>query len=208
MSRQKAQDEIFCRSCGDPIKKKAEICPHCGVENRYDGSGRQQQSNHSTVTHDPSQYSAAVSDKWHYAVAASVVMWVLAFVLPDVFGITGMLTLLAWVLMPIATYYDAQWIRANTEWNPNSEMWIFASAIPLVNIVSGALYMIRQHNVSRNFTVDEEEAGPEDPLTELKRQYSQGEFTDEEFESRVEQLLETEDRESARKLIEQQQNDR
>ena len=22
---------VFCRSCGDQIKKEAEICPHCGV---------------------------------------------------------------------------------------------------------------------------------------------------------------------------------
>ena len=28
---QKQLDEIFCRSCGKPIKKEAEICPYCGV---------------------------------------------------------------------------------------------------------------------------------------------------------------------------------
>lgn len=33
MSSRKAADEIFCRSCGDLIKKQAEICPHCGVRN-------------------------------------------------------------------------------------------------------------------------------------------------------------------------------
>lgn len=33
MARQKAADEIFCRSCGDRIKEQAEICPHCGVRN-------------------------------------------------------------------------------------------------------------------------------------------------------------------------------
>lgn len=31
--RTKAQDEVFCRSCGEAIKAKAEICPHCGVRN-------------------------------------------------------------------------------------------------------------------------------------------------------------------------------
>lgn len=31
----KSMDEIFCRSCGVPIKKEAEICPHCGVRNTY-----------------------------------------------------------------------------------------------------------------------------------------------------------------------------
>jgi len=33
MVRQKAADEIFCKSCGKAIKKQAEICPHCGVRN-------------------------------------------------------------------------------------------------------------------------------------------------------------------------------
>lgn len=32
--RQKGADEIFCRSCGELIKKEAEICPHCGVRQR------------------------------------------------------------------------------------------------------------------------------------------------------------------------------
>lgn len=31
MARHKEQQELFCRSCGVPIKKTAEICPHCGV---------------------------------------------------------------------------------------------------------------------------------------------------------------------------------
>ena len=30
----KSPDEIYCSSCGKPIKKEAEICPHCGVRNK------------------------------------------------------------------------------------------------------------------------------------------------------------------------------
>jgi hypothetical protein len=33
MGRDKGVDEMFCRSCGEPIKRKAELCPHCGVPN-------------------------------------------------------------------------------------------------------------------------------------------------------------------------------
>ncbi|WP_411824619.1 NINE protein [Leptospira sp. 'Mane'] len=29
--REKGIDEVFCRSCGNIIKKEAEICPKCGV---------------------------------------------------------------------------------------------------------------------------------------------------------------------------------
>lgn len=32
--RQKGADEVFCRSCGEAIKKEAEICPHCGVRQK------------------------------------------------------------------------------------------------------------------------------------------------------------------------------
>jgi hypothetical protein len=33
--RIKSPDEVFCRSCGELIRKEAEICPHCGVRNLY-----------------------------------------------------------------------------------------------------------------------------------------------------------------------------
>jgi len=32
--RQKAADEVFCSSCGEIIKKEAEICPKCGVRQK------------------------------------------------------------------------------------------------------------------------------------------------------------------------------
>ncbi|WP_215539001.1 TM2 domain-containing protein [Borreliella bavariensis] len=31
----KALDEIYCHSCGKPIKKEAEICIACGVRNKH-----------------------------------------------------------------------------------------------------------------------------------------------------------------------------
>lgn len=31
---QKQLDEIFCSSCGKPIKKEAEICPYCGIRQK------------------------------------------------------------------------------------------------------------------------------------------------------------------------------
>ena len=32
--REKAVDEAFCSSCGEIIKKEAEICPKCGVRQK------------------------------------------------------------------------------------------------------------------------------------------------------------------------------
>lgn len=38
---EKGPDEVYCQSCGKPIKKEAEICPECGVrQNETDKSGR------------------------------------------------------------------------------------------------------------------------------------------------------------------------
>ncbi|MDY6959816.1 MAG: TM2 domain-containing protein, partial [Halobacteriota archaeon] len=34
VKREKKADEVFCHSCGELIKKEAEICPKCGVRQR------------------------------------------------------------------------------------------------------------------------------------------------------------------------------
>lgn len=34
----KGPDEVYCESCGEPIKEHAEICPHCGVRPGSTGS--------------------------------------------------------------------------------------------------------------------------------------------------------------------------
>ncbi|EMA44481.1 SHOCT domain-containing protein [Halococcus saccharolyticus] len=31
--RERSPDEVFCRHCGEAIKMRAEVCPHCGVRN-------------------------------------------------------------------------------------------------------------------------------------------------------------------------------
>jgi TM2 domain-containing membrane protein YozV len=36
--REKAADEAFCSSCGEIIKKEAEICPKCGVRQKRQSS--------------------------------------------------------------------------------------------------------------------------------------------------------------------------
>ncbi len=37
--RVKAEDEVFCTSCGNIIKREAEICPKCGVRQKKGGGG-------------------------------------------------------------------------------------------------------------------------------------------------------------------------
>ncbi len=156
MTRQKESDEVFCRSCGEPIKKQAEVCPACGVKNRQKQKssepGQQSTTSSSPPTtrstqHDPSQYQTTVSEDWYYIVAASVIGWVIFFMLPSaVVGPTlvGLIGLASWVGVPLATFFDSQYVRANSKWNP-SGLWILGGAIPVINIFSGGAYLYRRH---------------------------------------------------------------
>lgn len=227
MSNKKGPDEVYCRSCGEPIKKKAEICPNCGVANEYTEpkrNDRQSVQNSSTPTsqqnsqktlnspspsgnaatssppneHDPSDFTTKISGQWHYGVGASVALWILGFGMPD--PVAGLSFLIAWGLMPVSIYFDSQWMRATTEWNPESIMWIVLSVIPLVNILAGIVYFFRRYNTPQvsppktGYSTGQES---DDALSRLRERYSRGELTDEEFEQKVEQIVGTEDTETA-----------
>lgn len=154
-SREKGADEIFCRSCGEPIKKEAEICPYCGVRNEKASSTSQGSatSGPSSTVHDPSQYETTVSENWWYGVAIGTGLWILVLILAgsptgDSLGaMAGFLVLLAWIGLPAAAYFDMQYIRANAKWNPNTILWVILLALWLVNIVAGAVYLYRRHEV-------------------------------------------------------------
>lgn len=153
MPKEKAQDEVFCRSCGEAIKEKAEICPECGVRNIAQSSSSPSRGSRTSKTagHDPSNYQTTVSDSWHYGIIGGVIAWVVLLLLTTVNPtgafevIFGLIVLVAWIGLPIATYFDMKYVRANSQWNPNTIIWIIAMAIWLINIVSGAVYLYRRH---------------------------------------------------------------
>lgn len=223
----RSHETIFCRSCGEEIIRQAEICPHCGVKNSLADSNddtkvptsgrtgarsesaasanRNVSSSTASQVHDPSNYSTTVSENWQWGIAASVVLWALGMVLPETNGIAGLFLLVGWTFMPVSVYYDAQWLRANTMWNPSTALWVIGSVVPPINIVVGIVYLFRRYNtvsngdgVSGQGVVDQED----DALAVLRRRYSKGEINDTQFEARVEKILETEDRETARHLLE------
>lgn len=225
MSNKKGPDEIYCRSCGEPIKKKAEICPNCGVANEYtDPSQGNNKTNQTTVNatsqspqkskskrstgnftsgsteHDPSNYTTETSDQWHYATGASVALWVIGFAFPEGSAVAGIFFLTAWVLMPVSIYYDREWLRATTKWDPKLTTWVILTIIPLVNIVAGVVYLFRRYNVSEvsspniGYGTGQEN---DRALSQLRERYSQGELSDEEFEQKAEQIIGTENKETA-----------
>lgn len=152
--REKGPGEIFCRSCGEAIKKEAEICPECGVRNQKatKSTSEQSRSSGSKSQHDPSQYETNVSENWWYGVLAGGALWILIFVgisfVPEggpLSAIFGFLALIAWAIMPVAVYYDSKYVRANSKWNPSSGLWIVGMLIWLVNIIAGIVYLYRRH---------------------------------------------------------------
>lgn len=148
MAREKGADEIFCRSCGEPIKKEAEVCPHCGVRNQTVNSNTPLRSVGSK-THDPSQYETTVSDSWWYGIAGGTILWVLIFMLLSSLGgsFVGFLVLIAWIGLPLSAYFDMQYVRANGNWNPHTVVWVVGLSLWLVNIPVGIAYLYRRHDI-------------------------------------------------------------
>lgn len=230
-------EHVYCRSCGDRIRREAEICPGCGVRNPLadaggsaggghggtgpDGpggaggggpppgggpaggqGGTPAQAGEAAPGHDPAEYTTSVSGNWVWGVAASLGLWVLVFALPAEGGLAGLALLVAWGLMPVAVYFDAQWVRANTHWDPNTAVWGLGALVPLVNVLVGLVYLFRRYGVE-DYEPDPGDDEPEDDaLAELRRRYSRGEIDESQFEARVERILETEDRETARRVVE------
>lgn len=223
MTREKAHDEMFCRSCGKAIKKKAEICPECGVRNERSVSQNtvapnnqntgskstgsvSQQSGPTTknATHNPSEYSTSVSENWHYGVGASVAAWIIGFIPPEGSAIAGFFFLIGWILMPVSIHYDQQWVQSTRKWNPNRKLWIILSIIPIINIIVGGIYLFQRYNNQKvshpNYDVDSAELQEQEDsaLDDLRKRYANDELSDEEFERKVEQIIGTEDIETAK----------
>lgn len=150
--RQKGPKEIFCTSCGESIKKQAEICPHCGVRNKNRTMSHtvKQESNGGQTLHDPSEYTTSVSETWWYGIVGGMASWIVVLLLSGVTGpalepLVGLLTLLTWIGLPVAAYFDIQYVRANGSWNPNTVVWVLLFALWLINIVAGVVYLYRRH---------------------------------------------------------------
>lgn len=142
MGRQKGADEVFCTTCGAAIKTEAEVCPECGVRNENATKSRRGTPTETTV-----------SDSWWYGVAICVGLWVLVLLtssaeLPvGLDALFGLLTVTAWVGLPLSAYFDIKYVRSQSDWRPNTVLWVIGLLVWLVNIVLGAVYLYRRHEV-------------------------------------------------------------
>lgn len=247
MANKESHDGVYCRSCGEKIKKNAQICPECGVKNQYQkennnrtntapksqvevnvstggtntttGVGNTSGSNQSkaiagsvlsgidsvlnTETNDPSEHSTNVSDNWGYGVSASLILWIVFYLFSGVTSSVSLLALIGWILMPTSMYFDAEYLKSTTTWKPNLPVWVVLSLIPLINIVAGAVYMFRRYNIKKISTPGSSsyKGGSEDPaVQELKDRYSRGEISDAQFESKLEDIMITKNKDSEDEL--------
>lgn len=186
------EGEVYCRSCGEIIKIKAELCPECGVRNVAQGmrssSGRQAQpaaagttrggSPSSSGRTQPQQQQPAggrtgtqeqtgsePSGAWVNGVRIGGVLWflVLVILIPTVMtyqnvtagsgldpggmlqslGLAALLPavqLLAWVVLPVALYFDLKHVGYHVdEWPLHSRLYIAAALIlPIFTQIFGA----------------------------------------------------------------------
>lgn len=148
MPRRKVADEVYCRSCGEPIKRRAEICPECGVRNsRYDSGSHSGGGADSPMENTASE--TTVSDRWYMGVLLAAIGWSLALIIPlagesiDVF--LGLVLMVAWVVMPVSANFDMRFIRVNSEWTPNSTVWTIAMILPYINVGAALVYLYRRY---------------------------------------------------------------
>lgn len=185
------EGEIYCRSCGEIIKIKAELCPECGVRNVAQGtrgsSGRRPQAGSADTTQSASRASSPgqtqpqqpagertgtqgqtgsePSGAWVNGVRIGGVLWVLVLLIlvptvlryQDVTAGSGVnpgamlqslglatllpaVQLLAWVVLPVALYFDLKHIGYHVdEWPLHGRLYIAAALIlPIFTQVFGA----------------------------------------------------------------------
>lgn len=142
-------DTVECVNCGSDIRKHASICHNCGVSNEHKpGKTKSISSADATNGGDSSLLSIeGVSSQWQYGIVCAICLWIVALALSSIGfegGEVGLLVLVSWIGQPIATFFDIHYVRENSDWQPNTVLWVVGSAVWFVNIVVGGVYLLRR----------------------------------------------------------------
>jgi hypothetical protein len=133
-------ETVECANCGKEIRLTAEVCHNCGTDNL------QKPGRTISTSHDPSKIETTVSETWYYGIAGGTGLWIIGVLMAGVAdSVSGSIMLIAWIVLPISAYFDMQYIRANSKWNPNTVLWLIGLAFPLLNIFLGGAYLYRRH---------------------------------------------------------------
>lgn len=104
-----------------------------------------------TTTSDDSD---TTSPYWFYLVVGCYASWLgvilsialIDHLLPDLFQ--GVVIFLAWVFLPIGTYYDSKHIGASSDWSPNKWIWSAVSFVWYLNIPLMLVYLFKRHQAA------------------------------------------------------------
>lgn len=220
--RTKATDEIFCRHCGEAIKERAELCPHCGVRNEFQpGSPVVHSAERSEPDHHTSLSKHGTSVETNTAAAVAYLVpllsGIIVFSVSDddfsqfhaaqsiaIFGLfTAASSIFAGTFVAIGGI--AVTVLNSLLSVVGLGIWLFLIAtayqgetrrIPVAASLAEAL-MSWTGGRTPNPSASNEQANKEstaeiDPLTTLRERYARGEISDTEFERRLDQLLDTE----------------
>lgn len=166
MGRDRAADEVFCRSCGRAIKHEAALCPHCGVRNETADLGRERDSraaaeptHETTIVDERTEPDSTESDRtatpergfWYYGVVGALGLWVLLLLIGGFVRGTPIITglvFLTWITLSVVVFLDARQTYAQSL--PHRAAWALATAIPVANLVIGLIYLYRRRETPLN----------------------------------------------------------
>jgi hypothetical protein len=88
----------------------------------------------------PSSTVTDRSPRGVYAIVACLVLWGVVWLANP----SGGLILLAWTLLPIVTYFDLMYVREASDWTPRRYFWPLLTAIWIVNVPVGLVYLYKR----------------------------------------------------------------
>lgn len=141
----KGLDEIYCRSCGEIIKKEAEICPHCGVRNSYsiiNSKNIQKGSNYDILL--PLLYISGLICYLSARYSSNII--VAAFF--------SMIFVAIFIASIIIVYSDANNLGAS-----NSEKWVIVISVLMLWIFILPVYIFKRKSL-QNYEANETAESP------------------------------------------------
>ena len=87
------------------------------------------------------------SSYWVWGITVGLASWILLWLVLNFVPAAGGVMLLTWVLLPVVTYFDIQYVRETSEWNPRKIMWPVLAAVWLINIPALLYYLHKRKRV-------------------------------------------------------------
>lgn len=91
-------------------------------------------------------FEAAPPANWYYGLPAGLALVVLSGLLwwAGLGSIAAAPLLVGWLLLPVSTYRDVQYVRAETGWNPITGWWLLGVLLLPLALVVVPLYLLRR----------------------------------------------------------------